>query len=325
MSRRDCIALVAGVTALHPLCARGQGKSLPVVALLRSTPAAPFGHIVTALRQGLAEEGLAEGSNVVIEQRWADNKIERLPELAAELVRRRVSVIVGNSVAIEAARAATRTIPIVFVTSDDPVKRGLVKSLGRPGGNVTGLTFFGGGQLGAKKLQLLSEVASGPTLAFLMDPTFTASKLELQDVERAATAIGRRVVVLKAAVVSELEGAFDTARSEGAGSILVSGCPFFSSNRGALIGLAARHRIAAIYDIREFVAEGGLMSYSASLTDAYRHAGRYAALIAKGARPAELPVLQPTKFELVINLKTATALGISVPARLVAIADEVIE
>jgi putative ABC transport system substrate-binding protein len=158
-----------------------------------------------------------------------------------------------------------------------------------------------------------------------MDPTFPASKSELKDVERAATAIGRRVVVLKAGAVSELEGAFDTARSEGAVSILVSGCPFFSSNRGTLIGLAVRHRIAAIYDIREFVAEGGLMSYSASLADAYRQAGRYAARIVKGAKPSELPVLQPTKFELAINLKTAAALGLSVPSKLAAIADEVIE
>jgi putative ABC transport system substrate-binding protein len=316
-----CAGLI-GAT-LH--AAHAQQSSVPVVGLLRSTPSAPFGHIVAALRAGLADEGLKEGINVRLEQRWAENKRERLPSLAAELLRRKVSVIVGNSLAVEAARAATETVPIVFVTSDDPVKRGLVRSLARPGGNITGLTFFGGGQLGAKRLQLLSEMAPGRDVAFIGDPNFPAFKAERVEVESAARANRRRITVLQAGSAAELEAAFKSARASGVSAVMISGSPLFTSHRKTLIELAARYRLPAIYDVRAFAAAGGLMSYSASFADAYRQAGRYAGRIVKGAKPAELPVLQPTKFELVINQRTARALGLVIPQTLLATADEVIE
>jgi putative ABC transport system substrate-binding protein len=325
MRRREFITLV-GAAAAWPLAARAQQPPMPVVGLLRSTPAAPFAHLVAALRQGLGDEGFVEGRNVAIEQRHADNQRDRLPGLAAELVRRQVSVIVGNAVAVDAARAATATIPIVFVTGDDPVKSGLVASLNRPEANLTGVTFFGGSQLNAKQLELLRDLVSkAAVFAVLGDANYPAFEAQLPAVEAAARALGRRTAVVKVSSEREFEGAFAQFVQAGAGALLVSGSPFFTSQRRTLVALAARHAIPAVYDQRDFVVDGGLMSYSASFTGAYRQAGTYAGKILKGAKPSELPVLQPTMFELVLNLKTAKALGLDVPATLLARADEVIE
>jgi putative ABC transport system substrate-binding protein len=299
---------------------------MPVVGLLRSTPEAPFTALVAALRQGLGNEGFVEGRNVAVEQRYADNQLDRLPGLAADLVRRQVSAIVGNVVAVDAARAATATIPIVFVTAEDPVKSGLVASLNRPEANLTGVTFFGGSQLNAKLLELLSDlVPKAAVFAVLGDVNYPAFESGLPAVETAGRALGRQLLVVKASSEREFEGAFAKIVQAGAGALLVSGSPFFTSQRRALVALAARHAIPAIYDQRDFVEDGGLISYSASLSGAYRQAGAYVGKILKGAKPSELPVLQPTTFELVLNLKTAKALGIEIPPTLLARADEVIE
>jgi putative ABC transport system substrate-binding protein len=326
MKRRRFITLLGGAVVAWPLAARAQQPATPVVGLLRSTPAAPFAHIVAALRQGLADEGFVEGRNVAIEQRHADNQLERLPGLAADLVRQQVSVIVGNVVAVDAVRAVTATIPIVFVTGEDPVKGGLVASLNRPEANLTGVTFFGGSQLDAKRLELLRDLVSkAAVFAVLGDVNYPAFEPELPAVEAAGRALGRQIVVVKASSEGELEGAFAKIVQAGAGALLVSGSPFFTSQRRALVALAARHAIPAIYDQRDFVVDGGLISYSASFTGAYRQAGTYVGKILKGGKPSELPVLQPTTFELVLNLKTAKALGLDVPQSIQLRADEVIE
>jgi putative ABC transport system substrate-binding protein len=237
-----------------------------------------------------------------------------------------VAAIVGNSQAAEAAKTATATIPIIFVTADDPVTRGLVDNLNRPSGNVTGITFFGGGELGAKRLELLAELAPKATvIAFLMEPNWPGSMAELPDVEMAARALGRRIVVVKAASALDFESAFATIVHAGAGALLVSGSPFFSSQRRELVALAARHALPAIYDLQEYVPIGGLISYAGSLSAAYAQAGVYAGRILKGAKPSELPVVQPTKFALAINMKTAKVLGLTIPQSLLLRADEVIQ
>jgi putative tryptophan/tyrosine transport system substrate-binding protein len=325
-NRREFISLLGGAAAAWPLAARAQQSGMPVVGFLRSTPAAPFAALVAALRQGLGDEGFVEGRNVAIEQRYADNDLDRLPGLAANLVHRQVSVIVGNVDAVDAARAATATIPIVFVTGEDPVKIGLVASLNRPEANLTGVTFFGGSQLNAKQLELLRDLVPKTSIfAVLGDVNYRAFEAGLPAVKTASRALGRQMVVVKISSEREFEGAFAEIAQAGAGALLVSGSPFFTSQRRALVALAARHAIPAIYDQRDIVVDGGLMSYSASFTGAYRQAGTYVGKILKGAKPSELPVLQPTTFELVINLKTAKALGLEIPPTLLALADEVIE
>jgi putative tryptophan/tyrosine transport system substrate-binding protein len=325
MRRRDFIKAIAGSAATWPLVARAQQPSMPVIGFLRSTPFAPFAHLVDAFRQGLKEAGFVEGENVTIEQRWADNHLDRLPGLAADLLRRQVAVIVSNGPAVEAARSATTTIPIVFVIGDDPVRQGLVTSLNRPGGNLTGLTFFGD-RLGAKRLEMLLELVPGArVIAVLIDPNFSASANELREVEEAGHTIGRKIVVVKVGDEREFDRAFASIMQAGAGALVVGGSPVFTSQRQALVALAARHAIPAIYNVRDYVEAGGLISYSASFTGAYRQAGLYASRILKGAKPSELPVLQPTTFELAINLRTAKALGLTVPPTLLALADEVIE
>jgi putative ABC transport system substrate-binding protein len=331
MRRRDFITLLGSAAAAAssvswPLAAHAQQPAMPVVGLLRSTPSAPFAHLVAALRQGLSEEGFVEGRNVAIEQRWADNQLDRLPGLAADLVRRQVAVIVGNAGAAEAARDTATAIPIVFVTGEDPVKTGLVKSINRPEGRLTGVTFFGGAQLNAKQLELLRDLVPKATIgAVLGDPNYPAFEAELPDVVSSGRSLGREIMVATASNERELEAAFAKIVQARAGTLLVSGSPFFTSQRQALIALAARHAIPAIYDLRDFVVDGGLISYSASFTGAYRQAGLYVGKILKGAKPSDLPVLQPTTFELAINLKTAKALGLDVPATVLARADEVIE
>ena len=325
MRRREFITLVVGAAVARPLSARAQQPAMPVVGFLRSSPAEPFAHIMVAFRQGLSETGFVEGQNVAVEQRWADNQIDRLPGLAADLVRRQVAVIVGNGPAVDAARSATTTIPIVFVIGDDPVRYGLVASLNRPDGNLTGLTFFGN-RLGAKRVEMLLELVPGARIiAVLIDPNFAASVNELREVEEAGRTIGRKIVAVKAENEREFDGAFTRIVQAGAGALVVSGSPSFTSESRTLVALAARHAIPAIYDVRDYAAAGGLISYSASFTGAYRQAGVYAGRILKGAKPSELPVLQPTAFELVINLKTAKALGLEVPTSIMLRADEVIE
>jgi putative tryptophan/tyrosine transport system substrate-binding protein len=323
VKRRVFISLLGGAAAAWPLAARAQQPALPVVGFLRSTPSAPFMHFVAAFQQGLRDEGFIEGQNVSIEYRSADNQLDRLPGLAADLVRRQVAVIVANSPAAEAAKAATQTIPIIFVTGGDPVTTGLVASLNRPSGNLTGVVFFASGHLGTKRLELLHDlVPKGAIIAVLMDPGFAN---ELPAVEEAGRALGRQLVVMKAASERELDAAFSAMVQAGVGALLVGGGPFFMSQRSGLVALAARHAIPAIYDGRDHVEAGGLMSYGTSLTGAYRQAGLYAGRILKGAKISELPVMQPTTFELVINLKTAKALGLTVPLIMQMTADEVIE
>ena len=324
MRRRDFITLLGGAAA-WPLAARAQQPAMPVIGFLRSTPAEPFANIMVAFRQGLNETGFVEGQNVAVDQRWADNQLNRLPGLAADLVRRQVAVIVGNGPAVEAARRATTTTPIVFVIGDDPVTQGLVTSLNRPGGNLTGLTFFGN-RLSAKRLEMLLELVPGArVVAVLIDPNFSSSATELREVEEAGRTIERKIVAVKAGNEREFDGAFTRIVQAGAGALVVCGSPSFSSEIRTLVALAARHAIPTIYDIRDYAVAGGLISYSASFTGAYRQAGVYAGRILKGAKPSELPVLQPTKFELVINLPTAKALGLTVPDKLLVAADEVIE
>jgi ABC-type uncharacterized transport system substrate-binding protein len=325
MRRRAFIALVGGAAAAWPLAARGQQRAMPVVGFLRTTPAEPFAHIVAAFRQGLKEEGFVEGQNVAIEQRWADNQVDQLPGLAADLVRRQAAVIVGNGPAVEAARGAAATIPIVFVIGGDPVAQGLVTSLNRPGGNLTGLTFFGN-RLGAKRVEMLRELVPATTvIAALIDPNFPEAVAELREVEEAGRTIGQKIVPVNAGNEHEFDAAFTSIVQAGAGALVVIGSAFLTSKSRTLVALSARHAIPAIYDIRDYVAAGGLISYSTSFTNACRQAGVYAGRILKGVKPSDLPVLQPTTFELVINLKTAKALGLEVPPSLLARADEVIE
>ena len=324
MRRREFITLLGGAVA-WPCGVRAQQPTMPVIGFLRSTPAKPFAHIVAAFREGLKETGFVEGQSIAIEQRWADNQLDRLPELAADLIHRQAAVIVCNGLAVEAARSAAAATPIVFVVGGDPVALGLVSSLNRPGGNLTGLTFFGN-KLGAKRVEMLRELVPGAgVFASLVDPNFPEAVLEAHEVEDAARNIGQQIVPVNVANEHEFDPAFTTIVQTGARALVVIGSPFFTSQSRTLVALSARHAIPAIYDLRDYVAVGGLISYSASFTDAYRQAGVYAGRILKGAKPSELPVLQPTAFELAINLKTAKTLGLTFPPSFRLRADEVIE
>jgi putative ABC transport system substrate-binding protein len=325
MRRREFIAGLCGAVA-WPVMAPAQQPAMPVVGLLRSSPAAPVAHVVAAFRQGLTEAGFIEGQNVVIEERWADNQPDRLPGLVADLVRRQAAVLVCNGPAAAAAKVATPTVPIVFVVGDDPVKMGLVASLNRPESNLTGVTFFGGGRLGAKRLELLRElIPKAAVVAILLDPVDTGFEVELPSLEAAGRALDMQIVMVKTAGEGDLDAAFARIVERGAGAVLLAGGPLLLANRKRIVTLAARHGLPMIYELREYVEAGGLMSYSASFTGAYRQAGLYAGRILKGAKPSELPVLQPTTFELAVNLKTAKALGLDVPPTIMLRADEVIE
>jgi putative tryptophan/tyrosine transport system substrate-binding protein len=327
LSRRKFIAALGGTAATWPLATRAQQLAIPVIGYLSAGPSNSFPHLVTAFRQGLSEVGYVEGRNVTIDYRWAEGKYDRLPALAAELVRHNVATIiaVGGTVSALAAKKTTATIPIVFASGGDPINDGLVSSLNRPGGNVTGVTFFGG-PLGAKRLELLRQlVPTVDVIGLLVNQANPTSEIESKDVQEAAHAAGQKIQVLNASSGSEVEEAFNTIELRRVGALLVSADTFFTSQRDRLATLAAQYRVPSIYELREFVMAGGLMSYGSSLARGYRQAGEYAGRILKGEQPADLPVVQPTIFELVINLKAAQLLGLKVPQMLLARADEVIE
>src|SRR5215510_647715 len=325
MRRREFITLLGGIAAVWPIAVRAQQSTIPVIGFLRSTPINISLSFLAAFRQGLKESGFNEGQNVTIEIRSADNQIDRLPALADELVRRPVNVIVTNVLAALAAKNATTAVPIVFVTGSDPVKDGLVSSLNRPGGNVTGVSFVSGA-LATKRFEILRQLApNAKTVAMLVQLDADESVLEQRQVQAAARATGQQLIVFDVNSTADIESAFAAMATRGAGALYVGTGPFTTSHREQLTELAARNAIPTMYALREFVAVGGLMSYGASATDAYRQAGIYAARILRGEKPADLPVMQSTKFDFVINLKAAKALGLTVPPSLIALADEVVE
>ena len=324
MNKREFITLLAGAAA-WPLAARAQQQqAVPVIGFLRSTSLAASTPMIAGFRQGLTVAGFTEGQNIAIEYRYADNQSERLPGLLAELIRLPVAVIVANNIAALAAKAATTTVPIVFATGSDPVVDGLVPSLNRPGGNVTGVSFVSG-LLGAKRLDMLRQLVPTATMAMLAGTDTLEARIERRDVELAAQALGQQLIIAPVSSEGEFDGAFTSIVERGAKALLVGTGPLLTSNRERLVALAARHAIPAIYAVRECVEAGGLMSYGASFVEAYRQAGIYAGRILKGDKPADLPVMQSTKFELVINAETARMLGLTVPPSLLARADEVIE
>jgi putative ABC transport system substrate-binding protein len=325
--RRRAFIALAGATAAWPLAARAQQPAMPVVGFLGAPSAAPYARYVAAVHQGLKEVGYIEHQNVAMEYRWADGQYDRLPALAADLVSRRVAVIVpiGGAPATVAAKETTSTIPIIFNLGADPIELGLVANLNRPGGNITGIAIMAV-EIETKRLELLHELAPTSTsIAILLNPSNAQSQTQEREAQRAARVIGRQVLVLKAGSEHEIERAFATLVRERAGALLVGGDTFFNSQAILFVVLTARHAIPTIYPWRSYVDAGGLMCYGASLLDAYRQTGVYTGRVLRGEKPADLPIVQPTKFELVINLKTARAVGIALPPTLLARADEVIE
>jgi putative ABC transport system substrate-binding protein len=327
MRRREFLGVLGGAAAVWPGAAWTQQPKVPVIGWLGSGSPSPYANRVAAFRQGLKETGYVEGRNVEIEFRWGDNQYDRLPALASELIRHRVAAIVtsGGPRPPLAAKVATSTIPIIFAAGVDPVNAGLVASLNRPGGNVTGVYFFSS-VLRTKRLELLHEmVPKAAVISMLTNPNNRNGASEATDVQAAARTLGRQFTVLSAGNESDIDTAFADIVQKRIGAILVGNDVFFNSRRDQLTALAERHAVPAIYSLREFATAGGLMSYGTNNTEEYRQVGLYAGRILKGEKPADLPVVQPTKFEFVINLKTAKALGLTVPDKLLALADEVIE
>jgi ABC-type uncharacterized transport system substrate-binding protein len=326
IKKRQFITLLGGAAAAWPLAAHAQ-QAMPVIGFLSSRSPHEAAYVVAAFHRGLREGGYSEGENVGIEYRWAEGQYDRLPALAADLVRRRVAVIAstGGIGAAIAAKQATSTIPIVFTAGDDPIKHGVVASLNRPGGNVTGIYNFISA-IEAKRFGLLREtVPTAASIAVLLNPSYPGFDLQSRDLQGAARAVGQEINVLNASSEADIHAAFRAVARLPAAALLVGADPFFNGRREQLVTLAAHYNVPTMYELREYAVAGGLLSYGTNLTDAYRQVGNYAARVLKGDKPADLPVVQSSKFELVINLKTAKALHLTIPAGVLAIADEVIE
>ena len=325
MKRREFITLLGGAAAAWPLAAGAQQAAMPVVAFVRSAPLSSVPHFIAAFRQGLKDQGFVEGHSVAIELRSAEDQPDRLPALVADLLARDITLIACENFAARAAKAGTTTVPIVFAGGGDPVQEGLVASLNHPGGNITGIVFLTG-LLGAKRLELLRQLAPKATvMALLIQRGTPQSRAERSELEAASQSIGQQLLVLEASSDQDFETEFAVMAERGAGALFVGSGPFLYSHRKRIALLAARYDLPTIYSAREAVVDGGLMSYGTSLTDALHQAGIYAGRILKGEKPADLPVMQATKFELVLNLRTAKALKLEIPATLLALADEVIE
>jgi putative ABC transport system substrate-binding protein len=326
MNHRRQFLTLLGSAAAWPLSARAQQQPvLPVIGFLSGRSPSESAYALVAFHQGLKQGGYVEGQNVAIEYRWAEGQYDRLPALVGDLLRHQVSVIAATGGSALAAKRATATIPIVFTSSDDPVKLGLVASLNRPGGNATGINFFIS-QMEGKRLGLLHElVPKSALIGVLLNPSNAPFETQLKDVEEAARALGREIHILQASKAQDIHVAFKAFVQMQVQGLLVGGDPFFNGRREQLVTLADHYAIPAIYELREYVTAGGLMSYGTSLPDTYRQVGLYTARVLRGERPSDLPVVQPTKFEFVINLSTAKVLGLEVPPTLSARADEVIE
>jgi putative tryptophan/tyrosine transport system substrate-binding protein len=327
MRRREFIALLGGTAAAWPLAARSEQPAMPVIGFMSGRAAEDSAHLVSAFRQGLAETGFVEGQTVTIEFRWANGDYDRLPALAADLVSRKVAVLVGvgGDVSALSAKKATSTIPVVFGMGTDPVKAGLVASFNRPGGNATGFTLWTS-EMESKRLGLLREIAPAVRLiGVLVNPKFPPSSQELNEPELAAKGIGQQLCIASANDDAELDAALTSLEQQRVGAFLVTAAPFFDTRLERIVGFAAQNRLPAIYQFREYAVAGGLISYGPNIVESYRNAGDYVGRILKGEKPADLPVLPPTKYDFVINLKTAKALGLTVPPTLLAEAGEVIE
>jgi putative tryptophan/tyrosine transport system substrate-binding protein len=324
--RREFIKILGGAAAAWPLAARAQKQALPVIGMLSGSSAATTTTFLAGFREALRDAGYIEGQNVVIEFQSAEGQYDRLPVLAAELIHRPAAIIVASSLpSVFAAKAATSTIPIVFISSGDPVQLGLVASLNRPGGNITGVNFFAL-DVASKRLELMIEVVPGVTvIGLLTNPNNPRTDVEIGQLQAAARAIGKQILVVKASSERDFDAAFETLVQQRAGAVLIPAEPLFFLWREQLVALAARYALPAMYDVREFTAAGGLLSYGFSLANTYRLAAGQVARILKGAKPADLPILQPTKFELVVNLRTAKTLGLTIPESFLLRADEVVE
>ncbi len=326
MRRRDLIAILGGLAAGGPVAAYAQQPGMPVIGYLSARSPSDTAHLVAAFHRGLAENGYVERQNVTVEYRWALGQADRLPAMAAELVRKPVDVLVttGGESAAHAAKAATATIPIAFLIGGDPVKAGFASSYNRPGGNATGITLLTS-TLEPKRLGLLRDLVPQATLSVLLDPNYPAYEAQLADVQDAARTIDVQIHVLRASTDREIEATFETIAQQRIGGLLVTAGPFFDTRRDKLVALATRHAVPTMFHFREFTVAGGLMSYGVDSVDMYRQAGVYAGRILKGAKPADLPVSQPTKFQFVINLKSAKTLGVKFSDNLLSLADEIIE
>ena len=325
MRRREFIAFAGGAAATWPLATSAQQPAMPVIGFLHIASPGAYVHVVAAFRRGLMENDLVEGRNITVEYRWGEGQLDRMPSLLADLLDHQPSVIVASLQGAQAAKSAGVTIPVVFSTSDDPVKQGFVDTLNRPGGNMTGAYLFTA-ELEGKRLEVLHDVVpKARIIAVLVDANHPVADAQLRDVQSAATRLGVQLVVLHANSDHDFEAAFATLIEQKAEALLVCASPSFNNTRDQLVALAARHNIPAAYELREYATAGGLLTYGNSLTNVYRLLGVYAGRILKGAKPADLPVVRPTKFDLVINLTTVRALGLTIPPTLLAIADEVIE